>query len=275
MKLSNALSLLTDLRQAITIAVLPTLRDVFHNPTLLVRPQALSRVFMAHLWLVCGEGADSRSRDIKTLLIKPNAYGSVLDIGAGFGHSIQYFDRARVSRYIALEPNPLMHNHIRAKANEAGFHESDGTLIILSSGAEDTHSILSSLSQDKHPTIDTMISVLTLCTVPDPQRTILKLVRDVLKPGGGQLLYFEHVLSSRPDVAWWQRFWAPVWACAFDGCRMDRPSDVWIRDLKIGGGGTSDEGRSSDVWMDWKIYDYPGQDEETLFCHRLGKFVKI
>ena len=58
----------------------------------------------------------------------------------------------------------------------------------------------------------------------------------------------------------------------FDGCRMDRPSDIWIRDLKIGGGG-GDEG--SDTWMEWKIYDFPNEDEENLFCHRSGKFVKI
>ena len=165
-----------------------------------------------------------------------------------------------------------MHNHIRAKANEAGFHESDGTLIILSFGAEDTQSILSSISKDHHHPIDTILSVLTLCSIPDPQRTISKLIRDVLKPGG-QLLYYEHVLSPRPDVAWWQHFWAPLWACAFDGCRMNRPSDVWIRDLKIGGGGGGGEG--SDAWLEWKIYDFPDEDEETMFPHRTGKFVKI
>ena len=88
---------------------------------------------------------------------------------AGFGLSIRYFDRTRVTRYIALEPNILMHNHIRAKANEAGFHESDGTLIILPFNAEDTQSILSSLSQEP---VDTILSVLTLCSIPDPQRTL-------------------------------------------------------------------------------------------------------
>jgi hypothetical protein len=84
MKLSNAFSLLTDLRFAITIAILPTLRDIYRNPTLLVRPQALSRAFMANLWLVFGDGTDLNSRDVKDHLIKPNAYGSVLDIGAGW-----------------------------------------------------------------------------------------------------------------------------------------------------------------------------------------------
>ena len=38
---------------------------------------------MAHIWLVFGDGADMRSRDIKYQLINPNAYGSVLDVGAG------------------------------------------------------------------------------------------------------------------------------------------------------------------------------------------------
>ena len=199
---------------------------------------------------------------------------------AGFGLSIQYFDRTRVTRYIALEPNILMHNHIRAKANEAGFHESDGTLIILSFGAEDTQSILSSLSSQlgqEPAAVDTILSVLTLCSIPDPQRTISKLIRDVLR-SGGQLLYFEHVLNTaRPDVAWWQRFWAPVWACVFDGCRMDRPSDIWIRDLKIGGGdeGSDTTTTTTTTWKEWKIYDFPDEDEEHLFCHRSGKFVKI
>ena len=84
MKLSNALSLLSAVQQAISIAILPTLRDVYRNPTLLVKPQALSRVFMAHLWVVVGEGADLGSRDNKNQLITPNAYGSVLDVGAGW-----------------------------------------------------------------------------------------------------------------------------------------------------------------------------------------------
>ncbi|KAF8797826.1 hypothetical protein BYT27DRAFT_7204029 [Phlegmacium glaucopus] len=261
MKLSNALGVLTDLRLAISFALLPTLKDVFRNPILLLRPQTLSRAFMANLWEAIGDGVDQNGRDVKIDLITPNAYGSVLDIGAGHGHSIQYVDRTRVSRYIALEPNVLMHERIRAKANEAGFHESDGTLIILSCGAEDTHSILSSISQQQHQEdhpVDTIISVLTLCTIPEPQRTISKLIRDILKPGG-QLLSYEHVLSSRPDVAWWQRFWAPFWACVFDGCRMDRPSNVWIREID---------------WKEWKVWSKPGEEEENLFGHSIGKFIK-
>jgi hypothetical protein len=189
----------------------------------------------------------------------------------GHGHSVAYLNRARVSRYIALEPNVLMHEQIRAIANAAGYHESAGTLVILSCGAEDTNSILASLSLASPPgqpqLIDTMISVLTLCSIPAPQKTVSNLVRDILKPGG-QFLLYEHVLSKREDVAWWQRFWAPVWAIAFDGCRMDRPSDVWVSELAVDG-----NGRGS-AWRESRVWGKEGEDEENLFLHSVGRFVK-
>ncbi|KDR71542.1 hypothetical protein GALMADRAFT_253876 [Galerina marginata CBS 339.88] len=283
MRLVNALSLLFDLRLAISIAIFPTLKALIWEPSLLLRPHALSRVFMANVWAGFANGTDEGGRLVKEQLITPNAYGVVLDIGAGHGHSVRYFNRARVSRYVALEPNALMHKKLRAQANEAGFHESDGTLLIISCGVEDTQSISSALSmslpsprsprhdQASFPSpntpVDTIISVLTLCTIPEPQKNIRRLVRDVLKPGG-QLLIYEHVLSPREDVAWWQRFWAPVWAVAFDGCRMDRASDVWLREMKVSG----EDGMSA--WREVQTWGKEGEDVENLFWHSVGKFVK-
>jgi hypothetical protein len=165
----------------------------------------------------------------------------------------------------------LMHEQIRAIANAAGYHESAGTLVILSCGAEDTNSILASLSltspSGQPQLIDTMISVLTLCSVPSPQKTISNLVRDILKPGG-QFLIYEHVLSEREDVAWWQSFWAPVWAIVFDGCRMDRPSDVWMKELEADG-----KGKGS-AWSESRVWGKEDEDEENLLVHIMGRFVK-
>ena len=185
-----------------------------------------------------------------------------------------------------------MHDKIRAQANGAGFHESDGTLVILACGVEDTKTILSTMSSVPfkarspppksaqsssqaqqaddigHP-FDTIISVLTLCTIPDPQNNLRRLVRDVLKPGG-QLLYYEHVLSPRPDVAWWQKLWAPLWAVAFDGCRIDRPSDIWVKDMKLGG----EDGIEKSAWKEFRTWGKDGEDPENLFWHSVGRFVK-
>jgi len=88
MKLSNALSLLPDLKFGISVAIIPTLKSILWNPTLLFRPRALSRVFMAHLWATFGAGVDGNAKSVKEGLITPYAYGVVLDIGAGLCYFI-------------------------------------------------------------------------------------------------------------------------------------------------------------------------------------------
>lgn len=230
-----------------------TFKDVVKDPTLLWQ---VSRLFMAHVWEAFGPGIDQNGRTVKQTLLTPYANGTILELGAGHGHTLNYLDRAKARRYIALEPNTLMHPHIRNTANKAGYHETDGSLLILSCGAEDTGHILSAIGGAP---VDTLVSILTLCTVPDPQKTIRDVVDRVLKPGG-QLLYYEHVLSHRKDVAWWQRLWAPLWAMAFDGCRLDRPTHVWINDAT--------------EWKESKVWGKEGEDEENLFYHSIGRYVK-
>ena len=83
MKVSSAFGLLTDLWLAFREALLPTIYAIFKSPMILVRPHELSRIFMAHVWKLFGPGIDENSREIKEALIRPNATGVVLDIGAG------------------------------------------------------------------------------------------------------------------------------------------------------------------------------------------------
>lgn len=83
MKLSNALSPLTDLRYAIGASLWPTILDIYNSPSLLFRPVALSQIVMAHIWVLFGSPTDEGARPTKNALITPNACGVVLDIGAG------------------------------------------------------------------------------------------------------------------------------------------------------------------------------------------------
>jgi len=171
-------------------------------------------------------------------------------------------DHSKITKYVALEPNVAMHEKLRGLASQAGYSESDGTLVILSCGAQDTPAILSSLHDTQ---VDTIISVLTLCSVPDPQDTITNLILDVLKPGG-KLLFYEHVLSPLKDVAWWQRFWTPLWAFWLDGCRLDRPTHVYIEEI----GGKNGE----NVWKERSVWGKEGEPDESLFWHRAGQYIK-
>jgi hypothetical protein len=161
-----------------------------------------------------------------------------------------------------------MHPHIRRAAEGAGFTEEDGSFVILSCGAEDTPSILDALRATQPP-VDTIVSTLTLCSVPSPERTIRSLVRDVLKPGG-QFLFYEHVLSPREDVAWWQRAWAPIWGIAFGGCRLDRPVHSWVDGLTL----AESNGVVASPWSERRLWGKDGESEENVFWHQVGKFVK-
>lgn len=233
---------------------------------------------MYHVWVEFGNDTDEGIKDLKASFLTPNAYGVVLDVGAGkpsfavetlqsgmlifliaigHGHAAQYLNLDKVTKYVALEPNTKMHNEIRAAAKEAGFTEEAGTLLIIPYGAEQTNLINSALDGPQY--VDTMISILALCGIPKPEETIRVLTDEVLKPGG-QVLFYEHVLSRRSDVAWWQRFWTPLWKHAFDGCCLDRPTDIWLENL--------------DIWDSKDLWGKEGEPEEHLWWHRGGKLVK-
>lgn len=84
MKLSAALSILFDLKFGVQVSILPTLRAIWATPGLLLRPRAISRIIMAHIWRSdFGDGTDANAREVKERLITPNASGVVLDLGAG------------------------------------------------------------------------------------------------------------------------------------------------------------------------------------------------
>ncbi|KAF5326648.1 hypothetical protein D9619_004741 [Psilocybe cf. subviscida] len=273
MKLSRALSILNHMRHAFSIGLMPTLRAVLASPGLLLRPQELSRVYMAELWAIMGDGPD----DTKAKLITPHAYGVVLDLGAGHGNILPYLDKTRVTRYIALEPNTFMHASIRAEAHKIGFNESNGSLVILGCGAEDTNTILQYLKEISghagNPVqIDTVVSIRTLCTVPNAPKAMENLICDAVKPGG-QFLMYEHVRNKRQDVAWWQHFWTPLWSVVFDGCKLDRDTDVWVKDLQkqVAIDGTM---KRASVWRDIEMWGVEGDEEDSMLWHSVGRFVK-
>lgn len=74
---------------------------------------------------------------------------------------------------------------------------------------------------------DAAVVCLVLCSVPD-QRVALAEVGRVLKPGG-QLRYYEHVLSHTERLARTQRFVdRTFWPRAFGGCHTARDTPTAI-----------------------------------------------
>lgn len=195
LRLSTVYGLFPDWWLAVKHGLPRTWRAILAQPRLLLRPAALSHLFFSFVWEKFAPLVDEGAREVKESLLRPYAYGIVLDIGAGHGHAIPYLDRARITKYVAVEPNTRMHGEIRSMAQKHGFGAEN--VVVLGCGAEDSQTISTTLGGRE--CVDTIVSVLTLCTVPEPKTVASSLARTVLKPGG-QFLWYEHILSPLPDV---------------------------------------------------------------------------
>ncbi len=139
--------------------------------------------------------------------IIPQAYGTVLEIGAGSGLNFRYYDPVRVNRLYALEPNPGMIRLAERQERPAGlqieFLGLPGERIPLGAGI-----------------VDTVVSTFTLCTI-GPVEDAIREIRRVIRPGG-QLLFFELGLSPDPGVRSWQERWEPFFYRAYAGLHLTR-----------------------------------------------------
>ena len=136
-------------------------------------------------------------------------HGAVLEIGPGIGVNLAYYPQD--IRWTGIEPNPLLHPHLRAAldarhiAGEFRFGSAE------SLGVPDD-------------SLDAVVSTLVLCTVPDVAATLREILR-VLRPGG-RFVFVEHVAAPRGTFTRaCQRFVRPVWNYFGDGCHPDR--ETW------------------------------------------------
>ncbi|MGZ4120203.1 MAG: class I SAM-dependent methyltransferase [Actinomycetota bacterium] len=139
--------------------------------------------------------------------------GRVIEVGAGNGLNFAHYPET-VTQVVAVEPEPFM----RAKATENARHarvtieirEGEAVPLPFPDGS-----------------FDAGVASLVLCSVPDPAAALRELHR-VIRPGG-ELRFYEHVLSAEEGRARWQRRITPVWKMFGGGCHPDRDTEAAIR----------------------------------------------
>lgn len=131
----------------------------------------------------------------------------MVEVGAGNGLNFAHYPEG-VTEVLAVEPEPFLRDRAveRAAAAAVPIRVVDGTAEALPLGDGEA---------------DAVVTSLVLCSVPD-QAAALAEVRRVLV-GGGELRFYEHVISHKPGKAAFQRaFTQTIWKRIAGGCHMDR-----------------------------------------------------
>ena len=137
-----------------------------------------------------------------------------MEIGAGHGSNFSRYPSG--SRVVAFEPNSYMSSRLFAAAGAAGI--------------DLDHRIQDLRDAKLEPgSVPAVVSVLTLCSVPDRADLIAE-IRRILEPGG-RFFFIEHIAETenlrRRRL---QRVVRPAWRALCDGCDPLAPTDQLIAD---------------------------------------------
>ena len=178
------------------------------------------------LWPTVSDDVDKGLSAEKSLLFSPTSSqhhggeikGTVLEIGAGTGSNIKYYNAAIINKLYLNEPCERMHQKLLESAHKK-FDLSNIT--ILSGGAE-------TLSSVPTASVDVVVCTLVLCSVNN-QKHVLQEVLRVLKPMG-RFFFMEHIAAKAgTKLRRKQNFWEPIWQCLpLDGCSLNCETDGTI-----------------------------------------------
>ncbi|EGO60217.1 hypothetical protein NEUTE1DRAFT_143681 [Neurospora tetrasperma FGSC 2508] len=135
--------------------------------------------------------------------------------------------RQRITQVYGIEPNYGIHPLLQHNIAQAGLSQ---TYTILPFGIEDIERYAPQIQPES---LDCIVSILCLCSIPEPQKNIAILYR-YLKPGGRWFVY-EHVkcCSSKPG-GWfmnvYQAFVNLFWPICLGGCQLRRDTGRYLKE---------------------------------------------
>ena len=143
------------------------------------------------------------------------AYGIVLEVGAGSGLNFSWYHPERVERVEAIEPDAAMLAYARPRVKQAAVP------ITLTQASVEALPF-------PDAAFDSAVVTLVFCSVSDPARGMQEIKR-VLKPQG-TLFMFEHVRSQRSLMAHVQNAIVPLTTRLFGHCHWNRDTERVVRE---------------------------------------------
>jgi ubiquinone/menaquinone biosynthesis C-methylase UbiE len=137
--------------------------------------------------------------------------GEVVEVGAGNGLNFPWYP-ASVTRLVAVEPEPILREVAQQAAAKAQIEIEVVDGVAEQIPAEDA-------------SFDAGVACLMLCTV-DAEPALAEL-RRVIKPGG-ELRFYEHVVSESARVASFQGVADHLWTRMAGGCHLTRDTAAAI-----------------------------------------------
>lgn len=146
----------------------------------------------------------------------PQASGTVLEVGAGTGAALSYYDyrRVRSLTLIDREIRPILYRRAAEISSPTDVREVSVEALPFGNDG-----------------FDTTVSNLVFCSVENPTRGLEELFR-VLKPGGRHL-FMEHVRPEDPLRGRLFDTLTPAWRRIAGGCHLNRDTVGSIRGVGL------------------------------------------
>jgi ubiquinone/menaquinone biosynthesis C-methylase UbiE len=153
-----------------------------------VSPEVRHPLFARFVALTVGKEPEA-ARECRRRMLD-GVGGRVVEVGAGTGVNFEHYPET-VAEVVAVEPEPYLREKCADAAAQAALN------VTVLEGVADR------LPVDDE-SCDAAVACLVLCSVPDQARALAEIHR-VLRPGG-ELRFYEHVISNRESRRRVQRF---------------------------------------------------------------------
>lgn len=134
-------------------------------------------------------------------ILMSKAQGSVLEIGAGTGANIPFYDMTKVTQLVVTDQERS--KHLKWVHEHIQFVQADATNLPF----EDDH-------------FDMVVHTLVFCSVSDVNKGLQE-VKRVLKPNG-TLIFIEHVLPHKKGMKRLFKGFNPIWRTFSQGCSLTK-----------------------------------------------------